>query len=97
MAHPIDPSVFHSFPQRDREAVAAFFEEHDDLDLTLTSIVQRVAGGLKVTEFVRDQHGKTKTNLRGDAITCDRVVPCTLTYEVARILHDMSERAGKRT
>lgn len=94
MAHPINPAVFHSFGKRDRDVITAFFDQHEDLDINKTSIVQVVSGGLKVTEFVRDENGKTLMNHRGEALTEEKVVSCTFPYEVYRILHDMSERAA---
>lgn len=97
MGLPITVEMFHRSSEEDRLAVTKFFDGHPELNISDTFIVQVVAGGLKVTEFVRGEDGKFILNSKGDgAVSQERVVKCVLPYEVARILADMAEKAKDR-
>jgi hypothetical protein len=94
MGKPIDPEMFHASSQADRDCVTAFFDGNPDLNITDTTVVQVVSGGLKVTELVRGEDGKVALNAKKDgALTRERLVKCSLPYEVSRCLHDMESRS----
>lgn len=95
MGRPISVEMFHRSSEADRTTITEFFDAHPDLELRDTFVVQVVAGGLKVTEFVRGEDGKFMLNLTGDgAVSRERVVKCVLPYDVSRCLHDMANRDG---
>jgi hypothetical protein len=94
MGQPIDPKMFHASSEIDRACVTTFFDNHPELNIKDTTVVQIVAGGLKVTEVVRGEDDKIVPNAqKNGALTRDRVVKCSLPYEVLRCLHDMEGRA----